>query len=136
MQQEFVRRYTAYLKSIRKDAGKSEAEVKETPEYQQLADEASASLDKVKADISDKDKQVAAIQAKLDAVTDPFQNQRGRIVVITFKLEICSQGQHVGELLQEPAGIQEEGTGHPRNTRRQWQAGAPEDELCAARADL
>jgi cytochrome c2 len=92
MQQEFVRRYTAYLKSIRKDAGKSEAEVKETPEYQQLADEATASLDKVKADISDKDKQVAAIQAKLDAVTDPFQNQRGRIVVITFKLEIAQKG--------------------------------------------
>ena len=92
MQQEFVRRYTAYLKSIRKDAGKSEAEVKETPEYQQLADEANASLDKVKADIGDKDKQVAAIQAKLDAVTDPFQNQRGRIVVITFKLETAQKG--------------------------------------------
>ena len=92
MQQEFVRRYTAYLKSIRKDAGKSEAEVKETPEYQQLADEANASLDTVKADIADKDKQVAAIQAKLDAVTDPFQNQRGRIVVITFKLETSRKG--------------------------------------------
>src|SRR5438105_2475042 len=92
MQQEFVRRYTAYLKSIRKDAGKSEAEVKETPEYQQFADEASASLDKVKADLTEKDKQVAAIQAKLDAVTDPFQNQRGRIVVITFKLETSRKG--------------------------------------------
>lgn len=92
MQQEFVRRYTVYLKSIRKDAGKSEAEVKETPEYQQLADEANASLDRVKADIADKDKQVAAIQAKLDAVTDPFQNQRGRIVVITFKLETSRKG--------------------------------------------
>src|SRR6266699_1536798 len=92
MQQEFVRRYTAYLKSIRKDAGKSEAEVKETPEYQQLADEASAALDKVKADLAEKDKQVAAIQAKLDAVTDPFQNQRGRIVVITFKLETSRKG--------------------------------------------
>src|SRR5438105_15659958 len=92
MQQEFVRRYTAYLKSIRKDAGKSEAEVKETPEYQQLADEANASLDKVKADLAERDKQVAAIQAKLDAVTDPFQNQRGRIVVITFKLETSRKG--------------------------------------------
>src|SRR5438067_187071 len=92
MQQEFVKRYTAYLKSIRKDAGKSEAEVKETPEYQQFADEASASLDKVKADLTEKDKQVAAIQAKLDAVTDPFQNQRGRIVVITFKLETSREG--------------------------------------------
>jgi len=92
MQQEFVRRYTAYLKSIRKDAGKSESEVKETPEYQQLADEANASLDKVKADLAERDKQVAAVQAKLDAVTDPFQNQRGRIVVITFKLETSRKG--------------------------------------------
>ncbi len=31
IQREFVKRYTTYLKSIRKDAGKSEAEVKETP---------------------------------------------------------------------------------------------------------
>src|SRR6266550_8263361 len=92
MQREFVKRYTTYLKSIRKDAGKSESEVKETPEYQQLADEASASLDKVKADLTEKDKQVGAIQSKLDAVTDPFQNQRGRIVVITFKLETSRPG--------------------------------------------
>ena len=63
------------------------AGVKQTPEYQQLDEEAKASLDKVKGDVADKDKRVGAIQAKLDAVTDPFQNQRGRIVVITFKLE-------------------------------------------------
>src|SRR5438270_8670496 len=87
VQREFTRRYTAYLKSNRKDAGKSEAEVRETPEYQQLDEEAKAALDKVKADIADRDKQVSAIQAKLDAVTEPFQNQRGRIVVITYKLE-------------------------------------------------
>src|SRR5687768_14323033 len=36
IQREYVKRYTAYLKSIKRDAGKSEAEVKETPEYQQL----------------------------------------------------------------------------------------------------
>jgi len=86
-QREFVKRYTAYLKSIRKDAGKSEADVKETPEYQKLDEDAKAALDKVKADVSEKDRQVAQIQAKLDAVTEPFQNQRGRIVVITYKLE-------------------------------------------------
>ena len=87
MQQQFVKRYTAYLKSIRKDAGKSEADVKETPEYQQLDEDAKAALDRVKADAADKDRQVAQIQARLDAVTEPFQNQRGRIVVITYKLE-------------------------------------------------
>src|SRR6266849_5851130 len=92
IQREFVKRYTAYLRSIRKDAGKSEAEVKETPEFQQLDEDAKASLEKVKADIAERDKHVGQIQAKLDAVTDPFQNQRGRVVVITFKLEISKKG--------------------------------------------
>ncbi len=92
MQREFVKRYTAYLKSIRRNAGQSENEIKQTPEYQQLNEEATASLDKVKSDVTDIDKRVANIQAKLDAVTDPFQNQRGRIVVITFKLETSRKG--------------------------------------------
>jgi len=87
MQHEFVNRYTAYLKSIRKDAGKNETEIKETPEYQQLDEEAKAAAEKVKADVADRDRQIEAVQSKLDAVTDPYQNQRGRIVVITFKLE-------------------------------------------------
>src|SRR5437762_1976394 len=92
MQREFVKRYTAYLKSIRKDAGKDEAEIKETPEYQQLNEEARAALDKVKDEVAARDRRVAQIQAKLDAVTEPFQNQRGRIVVITYKLETSPKG--------------------------------------------
>ncbi len=92
IQREFVRRYTAYLRSIRKNAGQSEEEIKATPEYQQLNDEATASIDKVKGDVAEIDKKVANIQAKLDAVTDPFQNQRGRLVVITFKAETSRPG--------------------------------------------
>ena len=92
MQRQFTKRYVAFLKSIRKDAGKSEAEVKETPEYQQLDEEAKASLDKVKSDLAEKDRSVRQIQAKLDAVTEPFQNQRGKIVVITYKLETSHPG--------------------------------------------
>jgi cytochrome c551/c552 len=87
MQQQFVKRYSTYLKSIRKDAGKSEADVKETPEYQQLDEAAKAALDRVKADVAEKDQRVRQIQTKLDAVTEPFQNQRGRIMVITYNLE-------------------------------------------------
>src|SRR5437016_3249239 len=92
MQRDFVKRYTAYLKSIRKDAGKSEAEIKETPEYQQLDEEAKAALDKVREEVAAKDRRVVQIQSQLDAVTEPFQNQRGRIVVITYKLETSPKG--------------------------------------------
>src|SRR5712691_228123 len=87
IQREFVKRYTTYLKSIRKDAGKSEVEVKETPEYEQLDADAKAADERARDRRKELDDQVAKVQAKLDAVTEPFQNQRGRIVVITFKLE-------------------------------------------------
>ena len=87
VQREFATRYTAYLKSIRKDAGKTEAEVKETPEYQELDAKAKEAEENTKDRRKEIDAKVAKIQAKLDAVTDPFQNQRGRIVVITWKLE-------------------------------------------------
>ena len=87
MQREFVKRYTTYLKSIRNQAGQSEAEVKESPEYQQLDAAAKEAEEGTRDRRKQLDEQVAKVQAKLDAVTDPFQNQRGRIVVITFKLE-------------------------------------------------
>ncbi|HXT62022.1 MAG TPA: c-type cytochrome [Pyrinomonadaceae bacterium] len=89
VQREFAQRYTTYLKSIRKDAGKSEAEVKESPEYQDLEAKAKEAEDNTKEHRKELDAQVAKIQAQLDAVTEPFQNQRGRIVVLTWKLEIA-----------------------------------------------
>src|SRR6266496_1235019 len=67
MQREFVKRYSAYLKSIRKDAGKSEAEVKESPEYEQLDADAKAAEERVRDRRKEIDNQAAKIQAKLDA---------------------------------------------------------------------
>src|SRR6185436_10865688 len=87
VQREFVKRYNTYLKSIRRDAGKSEAEIKETPEYQQLDAAATSAEENTKDRRKEIDQEVSRIQSKLDAVIDPFQNQRGRIVVITFKAQ-------------------------------------------------
>jgi cytochrome c551/c552 len=87
MQREFVARYTRYLDSIKANAGKSEAEIKESPEYQQLDDEAKAALDEVKDRDKELKAEVARVQAKLDAITDPFQNQRGRLTVINYNIE-------------------------------------------------
>jgi cytochrome c2 len=87
MQREFVKRYTAYLKSVRNKAGQSETEIKESPEYQQLDAAAKEAEERTGDRRKEIDAEVRKVQARLDAVTDPFQNQRGRIVVITFKLE-------------------------------------------------
>jgi cytochrome c551/c552 len=92
MQQQFVSRYTRYLKAIKPQAGQTEAEVKENPEYQKLDEESQAALEKVKPEIAEIDQKVIQIQRQLDAVTEPFQNQRGRLTVINYNVEIASGG--------------------------------------------
>src|SRR5258705_3442093 len=72
MQKQFVSRYTKYLKSIKPQAGQTEAEVKKNPEYQQFDAEAQGALEKVKPDITEIDQKVVQIQRELDAVTEPF----------------------------------------------------------------
>jgi len=90
MQKEFVSRYTRYLNGIKSQAGKSETEVKESAEYQQLDAEARAAQEKVKPEIDVIDQEVRQVQSKLTAVTDPFQNQRGRLTVINYNIEMAS----------------------------------------------
>ena len=87
MQREFVSRYTRYLDSIKANAGKSEAEIKESPEYQELDAQAKAAAEQVKPEVDQKQAEVRLAQAKLDAVTDTFQNQRGRLTVINNNVE-------------------------------------------------
>ena len=87
MQKEFVARYTRYLDSIKNDAGKSETEIKESPEYQKLADDEKAAREAVQPEIQEIDSKVTIAQRKLDAITDTFQNQRGRLTVISYNIE-------------------------------------------------
>ncbi len=87
MQREFVSRYSKYLDSIKSNAGKTEAEVKESPEYQQLEAEEKAARDEVQPQIKEIDTQVASAQRKLDAITDTFQNQRGHLTVTNYDIE-------------------------------------------------
>jgi cytochrome c551/c552 len=87
IQQQFVSRYTRYLKSIKPQAGKTEAEVKESAEYQTLEADAQAALEQVKPEAAEIDQKVLQIQKQLNAVTDPFQNQRGRLTVINYNIE-------------------------------------------------
>jgi cytochrome c2 len=87
MQREFVSRYTRYLDSIKANAGKSEKEIKESAEYQQLDAEASAAREAIEPQSKEIDARVALVQKKLNAITEPFQNQRGRLTVINYNVE-------------------------------------------------
>lgn len=108
IQQEFVKRYTRYLKNIRSDAGKSEADVKQSDEYQTLDAEAKAAEQQVTPRRTEIDGEVRKIQAKLDAVTDPFQNQRGKIVVTIYELESATSASARQRLERKVATQKEE----------------------------
>jgi cytochrome c551/c552 len=90
IQREYVSRYGRFLDSLKPQAGKSEQEIKESPEYQALDEQAKAARDEVRPETAQIDAEVKKIQAKLDAVTDPFQNQRGRLTVINYNVEISN----------------------------------------------
>src|SRR5262245_5402197 len=86
-QKDFVSRYTRYLNSIKSQSAENETQVKESSEYQVLEEEEKAAREQVQPDIDQINKEVTSIQKKLDAVTDPFQNQRGRLTVINYNIE-------------------------------------------------
>ena len=92
MQREFVSRYTRYLDSIKANAGKSETEIKESPEYVKLADDEKAAREEIQDEFDGLGAKVKQIQKKLDAITDPFQNQRGRLTVINYNIETAEEG--------------------------------------------
>jgi cytochrome c551/c552 len=89
MQREFVTRYERYLKSIRTRSKNGEKQVKESEEYQELDAEAKAARAKVDQQLKDKDKEIQSVQRQLDAITDPYQDARGRITVITYNAEVA-----------------------------------------------
>lgn len=90
IQQQFVSRYTRYLKSIKPQAGKTEAEIKESAEYQQLDAEAKTAREGVEPEKAEVDKRVTLIQRQINAITEPFQNQRGRLTVISYNIETAN----------------------------------------------
>ncbi|MET0626492.1 MAG: c-type cytochrome [Pyrinomonadaceae bacterium] len=86
-QQSFVKRFDRYLARLEKRGFNSEEEVKKSPEYQRLESEARAAREQAKPRQSAIDKQVAFIDAKLDAISDQFQDRRGRITVASYNVE-------------------------------------------------
>lgn len=88
-QQEFVERESRYLRRIRKNADASEKQIRETEEYNTLEAEAKASRELIEPDKKKNDERVRVVQSQLDAVTDPFQNARGALSVINYRVEIA-----------------------------------------------
>src|ERR1043165_846998 len=87
-QKDFVSKYSEYLDTAKERQGTTETQIRATPEYTALNDE----FNSVDADAKSKtgpiDAQVKKIDAKINAVTEPFQNVRSYIVAQTYKEEV------------------------------------------------
>jgi cytochrome c2 len=86
-QQSFAKRYDRYLARLQKRGFKSEEEVRKSDEYLRLNAEATAARESVKPKQAELDKKVSFIDKQLDAISDEFQNRRGRITVAAYNVE-------------------------------------------------
>lgn len=91
-QQSFVKRYDRYLRRLQKRGFQSEAEVKKSAEYQRLDAEAKAARAQTAQKQGEIDKRVASIDEQLGAISDDFQDRRGRITVASYNVEQASGG--------------------------------------------
>ncbi|HYO62925.1 MAG TPA: c-type cytochrome [Pyrinomonadaceae bacterium] len=87
MQRSFAQRYERFLKRLKNRPRSTEQEVRESPEFQQL----DAAVKEEEARIRPRDteiaRRVAAVERQLAAITDPYQDKRGRITVINYEIE-------------------------------------------------
>jgi cytochrome c551/c552 len=101
IQREFAARYERYLRSIRRRSGQNEKEIKESEEYQELEAEARAARERVDPRIKEIDREVTLVQNQLTAITDPYQDARGRITVITYNAEVAGSPSKKQSYLQQ-----------------------------------
>lgn len=103
MQREFVTRENRLLDRLKKTATKTEQEVKNSAEYQQLAAETKAAKDKIEPRKKEIDSRVRVIEAQLGSVTDEYQNVRGEITVDNYRIETAHATAKQDKIRQEIA---------------------------------
>jgi cytochrome c2 len=91
-QQSFVKRYDRYLQRLQKRGFKSEEEVRKSAEYQRFDAEAKVARAQSAQQQAEIDKRVTAIDDQLGAISDDFQDRRGRITVASYNVEQATGG--------------------------------------------
>ena len=90
-QQSFAKRYSRFLDRLERRGFASEKEVRESDEYRRLDAAAAEAENKVKGRVTAIGQRVKIIDAQLAAITDPFQDKRGRITVKNYEVEVADE---------------------------------------------
>jgi cbb3-type cytochrome oxidase cytochrome c subunit/cytochrome c551/c552/plastocyanin len=130
VQQEFVSRYNRYLRRLKNtkdrnvEAG-TEKEVKERPEYQALVAEVEDARRQVEPRTKEIDRDIRFIERQLAAISDPFQDKRGRITVVSYEVETADEDdkadlrRDVEELKNDPVEVEMPVSADSEQTREQ-----------------
>ncbi len=106
-QREFVRRENIFLNRLKNRGNTTEKEVRESPEYQQLVADEQAAKDAAEPTRKEKEQKIRLIDQQLAAITEPFQNKRGYLVVANYEAE-TSTGSAKSSALRKADGIRKE----------------------------
>ncbi|MEW6129095.1 MAG: hypothetical protein AB1757_18800 [Acidobacteriota bacterium] len=86
-QQEFVTRYADYLERVKARQGRTEAEVRATPEYVDFKEKLDDETKKATPRLKEIEAETRAINQQLDDITPKFQDTRAWVAAKTFNLE-------------------------------------------------
>ena len=124
VQQTFIQRYNRHLRILKRRGNPTEKEVKESAEYQQLDQEAKTAAAEVAPRKNEIVRRVKTIDAQLAAIADPFQNARGNITLINYRIETASSEsakknfrENIDEIRGERVEIDMPEDGNPEKTK-------------------
>ena len=119
-QQSFVKRYDRYLERLQRRGFQTEEEVRNSDEYKQLDADAKRARQSVQPELDSITRRIRVIDSQLAAISEEFQDRRGRITVKYYQIETASEGgreelrREVERLKRDKARIempQDDGTG-------------------------
>ncbi|MCW5980673.1 MAG: c-type cytochrome [Bryobacteraceae bacterium] len=86
-QQEFVSRYTNFLKKLGPQQAALEKQVLASPEFQKIEEQRKAAEAAVAPRVREIDAELQNIRAELAAIKMPFQDARARVAALTYELD-------------------------------------------------
>jgi len=91
-QREFSRVYARYLKKAIPQQQKREKEIKDSPEYKTLATQVEAASKAVGPRLLEIEKESDYIDRRLAALTDKYQEARGKVTALIYSMELAPEG--------------------------------------------
>ncbi len=111
-QEQFVKRYTAYLKKLAPRQAATEKAIYSSAEFRNIEGQLKSAEQAIGPRVSQIDRQLHVIRQQLAVIKDPFQDARARIAALTYDLDHATRRgskdairQNIEELRKRPLPV-------------------------------